>query len=52
MSFFKILLALFLVVATVNSFSFKKSDDDDGELWALLVAGSSSWFNYRHQVSC
>lgn len=22
-----------------------------GELWAVLVAGSSSWMNYRHQVS-
>lgn len=22
-----------------------------GDLWAVLVAGSSSWMNYRHQVS-
>ena len=25
--------------------------DDGGEHWAVLVAGSSMWWNYRHQVS-
>ena len=24
---------------------------DDGVHWALLVAGSSGWMNYRHQVT-
>ncbi|XP_027236600.2 legumain [Penaeus vannamei] len=26
------------------------SADDQGELWAVLVAGSASWMNYRHQA--
>lgn len=26
------------------------SADDQGELWAVLVAGSATWMNYRHQV--
>lgn len=24
--------------------------DGQGELWAVLVAGSATWMNYRHQV--
>ena len=28
-----------------------KSKEDAGSIWALLVAGSNSWMNYRHQVS-
>ena len=46
----KILSGALLLIASVNSVSFKK-DDDDGELWAVLVAGSNNWSNYRHQVS-
>ncbi len=23
---------------------------DGGKIWALLVAGSSGWYNYRHQA--
>lgn len=33
--------ALWLVVAARSA---------DGANWAVLVAGSSGWFNYRHQV--
>lgn len=29
----------------------KSRDHDHGDLWAVLVAGSNSWMNYRHQVS-
>lgn len=29
----------------------KSRDQHHGELWAVLVAGSNSWMNYRHQVS-
>jgi legumain len=25
-------------------------NDDAGEIWALLVAGSNGWYNYRHQA--
>jgi len=25
-------------------------DDTAGVNWALIVAGSSGWYNYRHQV--
>ncbi len=24
---------------------------DSGKHWALIVAGSNTWYNYRHQVS-
>lgn len=24
----------------------------EGKHWALVVAGSSGWYNYRHQVPC
>ena len=24
--------------------------EEAGSIWALLVAGSNSWMNYRHQV--
>ncbi|XP_068201844.1 legumain-like [Palaemon carinicauda] len=27
-----------------------QDDSDTGELWAVLVAGSNGWFNYRHQA--
>lgn len=25
-------------------------DNDGGQIWALLVAGSNGWYNYRHQA--
>ena len=24
----------------------------EGKHWALVVAGSNTWYNYRHQVRC
>jgi legumain len=27
-----------------------KTSGDEGKIWALLVAGSNSWWNYRHQA--
>ena len=27
-----------------------EGERDAGSIWALLVAGSSTWMNYRHQV--
>lgn len=26
-------------------------DEQVGKTWAILVAGSNGWWNYRHQVS-
>ena len=47
------LLVLFvftvLGVVAVNA-EEKSTDDSTGVHWALLVAGSNEWFNYRHQV--
>ena len=28
-----------------------KSSSGGADIWALLVAGSNTWMNYRHQVS-
>lgn len=28
----------------------RQEEQNEGELWAVLVAGSTGWFNYRHQV--
>ena len=33
--------------------SAEGQEDNDGVHWALIVAGSNGWDNYRHQVqSC
>lgn len=39
-----------LAAAAVVALSGAQDTDDGGELWAVLVAGSNTWFNYRHQV--
>ncbi|KAK8753201.1 hypothetical protein OTU49_003226 [Cherax quadricarinatus] len=28
----------------------QQQDDNQGDIWAVLLAGSSGWFNYRHQA--
>ncbi|KAK2146065.1 hypothetical protein LSH36_635g01059 [Paralvinella palmiformis] len=33
-----------------NTLRFRPRSDIVGEHWALLVAGSSGWYNYRHQA--
>ena len=33
-----------------NSPSNSNVDNDDGTIWAVLVAGSKHYENYRHQV--
>lgn len=30
---------------------FRAPPTEKGETWALLVAGSNGWYNYRHQVT-
>ncbi|GBN35079.1 Legumain [Araneus ventricosus] len=49
--------AILLVVAfatTTSAFNripkYLENPAVDGKLWAVLVAGSDSWFNYRHQA--
>lgn len=40
-----------LAAAAVLALGGAQGDtDDEGELWAVLVAGSNMWYNYRHQV--
>lgn len=38
-----------LVLGIPHNFELPKLKDD-GVHWALLVAGSNGWMNYRHQV--
>ncbi|GMR60098.1 hypothetical protein PMAYCL1PPCAC_30293 [Pristionchus mayeri] len=38
------------VYGRYRSSSSEGGDEPDGELWALLVAGSNGWYNYRHQA--
>ena len=52
------LVALFLISASLvdaRVFHFDqneilKTPEQGGVHWALLVAGSNGWYNYRHQV--
>jgi len=39
-----------LIVDALPS-SLEGHDKRDGVHWALIVAGSNEWYNYRHQVS-
>ncbi|CAD5231075.1 unnamed protein product [Bursaphelenchus okinawaensis] len=45
-----LLASLFLAATGRYAFNTVDSDDNDGEIWAVLVAGSNSWWNYRHQA--
>jgi len=38
------------VVCLVLAFCLASATDDQPKLWALLVAGSNYWYNYRHQA--
>jgi glycosylphosphatidylinositol transamidase (GPIT) subunit GPI8 len=40
--------ALFLLLCLIGG---AYSQNGDGVTWALLVAGSSEYMNYRHQVN-
>jgi legumain len=41
-----------LLVLTANSLPFEGQfgQTDDGKEWVVLVAGSNTWYNYRHQA--
>nr|CAD2167643.1 unnamed protein product [Meloidogyne enterolobii] len=30
---------------------FSERPNNSGNIWAVLVAGSSGWWNYRHQIN-
>lgn len=30
--------------------AFPSEQPNDGKTWVVIVAGSSGWYNYRHQV--
>jgi len=48
---FSIICGLSVVDGLVSS--AEGQEDNDGVHWALIVAGSNGWDNYRHQVqSC
>ncbi|XP_023215805.1 legumain-like [Centruroides sculpturatus] len=50
-SLFFILLIKAVVSLTPEEVrSFASSVPEGGKLWALLVAGSKTWYNYRHQA--
>ncbi|XP_045622223.1 legumain [Procambarus clarkii] len=48
----RVTAALVVLVGVIVSFSQARvaAPEPDGELWAVLVAGSSTWMNYRHQA--
>ncbi|XP_019728225.1 legumain [Hippocampus comes] len=43
-----LLVALRLFAVLVNS--FPTQEPENGKNWVVIVAGSSSWYNYRHQA--
>lgn len=40
-----------LCCAGPTSLTDMLGDKEGGSIWALLVAGSNTWMNYRHQVN-
>lgn len=49
-------LLVFIVLTFVNSILGNRipsllEPEGEGKLFAVLVAGSDGWYNYRHQVS-
>lgn len=40
-----------LAAAAVLGAAMVVPEAEKGEVWAVLVAGSNTWMNYRHQVS-
>ena len=47
------LLAVLTTVSAASVFEniVEASPVDEGVHWALIVAGSNGWYNYRHQVT-
>ncbi|KAI6192062.1 Legumain [Aphelenchoides bicaudatus] len=47
------LLVISLLVAVVGALTSQRltpTRQNEGKIWALLIAGSNSWWNYRHQA--
>lgn len=49
----RVIVALVLAAACVlgGASVVPQKEKAQGDLWAVLVAGSYTWMNYRHQVS-
>ncbi|XP_042908680.1 legumain isoform X2 [Parasteatoda tepidariorum] len=47
---FQILSTLFIISCATTALSFHLEKPENGQLWAVLVAGSNTWDNYRHQA--
>jgi len=47
----KLILQLSLFLVLLLETSCTKQLENGGKNWALLIAGSNGFFNYRHQVS-
>lgn len=47
-------LALLAIAVACSAFPLDQvlAPNPAGKNWAVLVAGSNSWGNYRHQVFC
>ncbi len=45
-----VLLALFAVAAALPLDLIRAPNPAGGQKWAVLVAGSNGWGNYRHQA--
>ena len=50
----KVLALISVLFLAANALPFgdvlEQSKDFDGDIWVVLVAGSNTWDNYRHQV--
>ena len=45
-----VLLSLTAVLCRAGALHGMLEGKENGNIWALLVAGSNTWMNYRHQV--
>ena len=59
MKFFGLVFLLILALSNGNFVQefeklkfIRENDSSSGKIWVLLIAGSSGYDNYRHQVSC
>ena len=46
----KMLTELFILSLSLLAATGEGDKNAEGKHWGLIVAGSNSWFNYRHQV--
>ena len=48
-----LIVSCFLLALTVQGYhpaeNLLEQSDDEGQIWAVIIAGSNHWYNYRHQ---